>query len=487
MRKLFFLILIPFFLSCSVSKNYDPNKKYSRAALQEDYNLLRNILEKKHPSLYWYTPRDSMNDYFQAGYDRIKDSMTELQFAWQVLAPLAAQVHCGHTSVMMSNGWRKFIRNKTIPSFPLYMKVWNDTMMVIGSSGKENGGIGKGSFITTINGMGTKDIIHTLFDYMVADGYSENVNYIRLSSDFPYFHRNVFGLYKNYLVEYTDSSGAANSALVPYFIPKTDSTEKERKKIREVKKKISRRERMNRIRSLEYDSSMALLTVNSFSKGHLRSFFKRSFRELHKKNIQNLVIDIRANGGGDMIKSVLLARFLVDTSFRVADSAFAVSNTLRPYTRFISSGFFSNIALKFITHRAGDGKYHFGYWERHVFRSKKRHHFSGRVYVLTNGLTFSAASLFCGTLKGQENVKIIGEETGGGWYGNSGIMIPTITLPHTRLKVRLPFFRLVQYRHPAEKGTGVLPDIYIGPDWRDILNGKDTKVERVKEMIQAKW
>jgi len=49
--------------------------------------------------------------------------------------------------------------------------------------------------------------------------------------------------------------------------------------------------------------------------------------------------------------------------------------------------------------------------------------------------------------------------------------------------VRLPFFRIVQYHHIAEKGTGVMPDIYIKPVYKDVINGIDTKMERVKEMI----
>jgi C-terminal processing protease CtpA/Prc len=105
--------------------------------------------------------------------------------------------------------------------------------------------------------------------------------------------------------------------------------------------------------------------------------------------------------------------------------------------------------------------------------------------VLTNGLTFSASSLFCSAVKGQSNITLVGEETGGGWYGNSGILIPEITLPNTRLRVRLPFFRLVQYQHQAAtKGTGVMPDIYVGPNWRDILNGVDTKMKTIEKIIK---
>ena len=96
------IIALVFFTSCSVSKNYSPDKKYSSTQLKQDYSLLRNILEKKHPSLYWYTSKDSMDHFFDKGYKSITDSMTELQFGWNVLAPLINKIHCGHTSFSMS-------------------------------------------------------------------------------------------------------------------------------------------------------------------------------------------------------------------------------------------------------------------------------------------------------------------------------------------------------------------------------------------------
>jgi hypothetical protein len=187
----YFIILIfcLSIISCSVSKNYNADKKYSKEVLQEDYSLLRNILEKKHPSLYWYTSKDSMDHYFDQGYKNISDSMTELQFGWKILAPLTRQIHCGHTSFTMSKGWVKFIRNKRIPSFPLYLKIWNDTMVVTANVNRKDSVIKKGMLITSINGMRNQDIIKRMFGYMVQDGYEDNVNYIRLSTSFPFFHR----------------------------------------------------------------------------------------------------------------------------------------------------------------------------------------------------------------------------------------------------------------------------------------------------------
>lgn len=486
MRRLSFLFIIPVFFSCSVSKNYNPNKKYSKEDLHEDYSLLRNILEEKHPSLYWYTPKDSMDYFFDEGYKAIGDSMTELQFSWKILAPLVSAIHCGHTSVSMSKDWNKFIRHKHIPSFPLFLKVWKDTMMVTGNLNRKDSVMKRGDFITSINGIKSADIINTMFGYMVKDGYSNNVNYIRLSAGFPYFHRNIFGLYKTYFVTYTDSNGVEKNTIIPFYAPSSDTIKKEIRQFKKIERKITYQQRLENTRSLQYDSSFALMTVNGFSKGHLNNFFRKSFRNLNNKNVDNLVIDLRGNGGGDINKSVLLTKFLRNTPFKVADSAYSGSKNFKPYTKNISSGFFNNLGLLFVTHKKRDGKYHFGYWERHIFKPKRTNHFNGHVYVLTNGLTFSASSLFCNAVKGQQNVTLVGEETGGGWYGNSGILIPNITLPKTKLKVRLPFFRLVQYEHISTKGIGVIPDVYVGPDWRDMLNGVDTKIERVKKMMEEK-
>lgn len=486
MRPHYLLFFLPFLFSCSASRYYNPNKKYPKKELQEDYTLLRNILEQKHPSLYWYTSKDSMDYYFDAGYNAIQDSMTELQYGWKIIAPLTSVIHCGHTSFNMSKGWNRFIKNKIIPSFPLYLKVWKDTMMVIGNLNRKNRLINNGSFITSINGIQNQEMINYMFHFLVEDGYSQNVNYIRLSADFPYFHRNIFGLYKSYQVTFTDTSGNSKSEVIPYFEPPKDTTKKKREIKKRHKVKYSHREKLEFSRSLQYDSSFALMTVNDFSKGHLKNFFRRSFREMRRNKTKNLVVDIRANGGGDIINSVFLTKFLRSTSFKVADTAEAITNNLSPYTRYISHGFFNNIGLFFVTHKEKDGNYHFGYWERHTFRPKRKNHFNGNIYILTNGLTFSASSIFCNDVKGQSNIKLVGEETGGGWYGNSGIMIPDITLPNTKIRVRLPFFKLVQYNHISVKGTGVLPDVYVGPNWRDILNGVDTKIQKVKEIIQEK-
>ena len=158
----FVMVICLGLLSCSVSKTYNADKKFSKEKLQEDYSLLRNILEKKHPSLYWYTSKDSMDYYFDEGYKNISDSMTELQFGWKILAPLTNKIHCGHTSFSMSKGWNKFIRNKRITSFPFSLTTWKDTMLATANLNRKDPVIKRRMLITSINGRKNCEMINKM-------------------------------------------------------------------------------------------------------------------------------------------------------------------------------------------------------------------------------------------------------------------------------------------------------------------------------------
>jgi hypothetical protein len=60
--------------------------------------------------------------------------------------------------------------------------------------------------------------------------------------------------------------------------------------------------------------------------------------------------------------------------------------------------------------------------------------------------------MFIGALKGQDNVTIVGEESGGGFYGNSAMHLPTIVLPNSKLRVVLPMYRLVMDKTRPKEG-----------------------------------
>lgn len=482
-------LLIFVLYACSPGRNFVPGKKIPKEQLQKDYSLMRKTLESNHPSLYWYTSKDSLDMYFDRYYQLIGDSMTEQQFSWRVLAPVISKVRCGHTSIRPSKDYEKWSKQTRFPVLPLNIKVWNDSMAVFSAIGPADSVFKRGTVIKSINGMTARDITRVTFDHMHTDGFASNFNYIRLSSAFPYYHRNIFGLPPKYKVTYTDSSGSEKTTELSVYRFNDSLTNRKKNPqpgSKSVSKKKKRSDRLLRHRSLKIDStgSYAVMAVNTFSKGKLHPFFRKSFRKLDKRNIEKLVIDLRINGGGKIAASTLLSRYVTREPFRIADTVVAFRRSLGPYTKYAKGKRLNNWGISFMSKKTSDGSYHIKNFEKKIYKPVRKHHFDGKIIVLTSGPTFSASTLFCNLVKGQPGITLMGEETGGGWYGNNGILIPDITMPNTGIRFRLPLFRVVQYRHVPKDGRGITPDIYVGSTVETIRKGTDRKMEVAVEMMR---
>src|SRR5690348_4094942 len=166
------LAVVLIFASCSVGKNsYNPNKKFSPEQLQKDYELFRNILEESHPSLYWYTPKDSIDHYFDAGADKLKDSLTESKFRG-VLSYVLAQIRCGHTTVRASKDASRYSERVRSWMFPLNIKAWPDTVMVTSNLSRRDSNVMRGSLLKSIDNKPISLIVDSMFQHISADGYN---------------------------------------------------------------------------------------------------------------------------------------------------------------------------------------------------------------------------------------------------------------------------------------------------------------------------
>jgi hypothetical protein len=114
----------------------------------------------------------------------------------------------------------------------------------------------RGTLVTGINGLNNAKIIETLFGYMTEDGYANNVNYLRLSNNFPYYHRNVFGLSSTYSINYLDSLGKEQTVKISLFNPPKDTIKRKRiaPPVKRTKSEIKKQQLQN-IRSLAVDTT----------------------------------------------------------------------------------------------------------------------------------------------------------------------------------------------------------------------------------------
>jgi C-terminal processing protease CtpA/Prc len=495
MRRLLILLLLSVaIVSCGISKSsFSPRHKYSLQQVQKDYSVYQNILEEHHPSVYWYTSKDSMDYYFNRGKEQLKDSMTEPEFR-KVLNYVTAKINCGHTTVRSSKAWSKYNDTARLGKmFPLSVKVWDDAMEVTANLNRRDSILKRGIVITKINGRTKESIIDTLFDYISTDGYNRTHKYQTLSNRgfFGSLYTSLFGLSEKYTIEYKDSTGQQKTITIPVYNPAADTagrtgTRTFRPSTPQPSKRERKRQLVNTIRLLKIDSAnhTAMMDLSSFGKSYgLKNFFHNSFQALQQNNIGHLIIDVRGNGGGSVTNSTLLSRYIASQQFKVSDSLYAVKKG-SPYQHYIKDHFWSKLFMSFFSKKKKDGNYHFGYFERHYFNPKKGNHYDGKVYILTGGNSFSATTLFVSAVIKQENVLVIGEETGGGAYGNSAWLIPDVTLPETGVRFRLPLFRLVIDKTVPKNGKGVQPEVESFPTVNDVKRGADYKLDKAMDLIK---
>ncbi len=111
--------------------------------------------------------------------------------------------------------------------------------------------------------------------------------------------------------------------------------------------------------------------------------------------------------------------------------------------------------------------------------------FAGKVLILINGDCCSTTAEFLSQAHYHGRATFIGEESGGGYYGNSSGVVPALTLPNTGLIVYVP---LVTY-YLAVKGYkdaahGVVPDHPIHYTIEELLAGIDKELALALELAR---
>ena len=263
--------------------------------------------------------------------------------------------------------------------------------------------------------------------------------------------------------------------------------------------------------TLDYlDNTSALLTVNTFStesKRGQKKFFKflhRSFQEIREKNIQNLVVDIRHNTGGDDGNDMELASYLIDTHFK--ENKFRKLNRLEdmpPYVEHLSDFWFEMLDLnpkkrdktKAVfeknaqeeTEKGEDGAY---YWKEEaiIHRDPAQYRFKGQAYILIGGKVFSGGSLFSALVRDKSPAVFIGEETGGGYYRHTGTIPLFYQLPHSGFLFSV--FMVINEQDVDQKlfpeGSGVRPHYTLYPSIQEYVAGKDVVMEKAKSLIKQR-
>ncbi|MFZ4543403.1 MAG: S41 family peptidase [Saprospiraceae bacterium] len=465
-----------FFVNNSISQRkiaYNPDQKFSPAQLQTDFQLLRTAIEQFHPGAFLYTPKDSVERYFNLYLATLNDSLTERQFRNQLMK-VTEIIKCGHSGISSSDRRQKYFKNRPYKMIPLDL-CFVDSQLYILSNFSKDSSLRKGMQILEIEGIAVGDIFKTMYEANGSDGWNGSNRLYAFQHNVEFQYNRFYPEKDTFHLIIKDTLNRAVSTRLAAML--SDSLPFTKGK---PKKSIYTNDR-NRFFLYEKDSTVAVLDLYAEEVFGYNRFYRKSFRYLKKHQINKLVIDLRGNGGGFLLNPGVLLGYLLDSSDHILIWR---EKKYIPFKDHLVGRKFVGITEAFfplLPHviRDRSNKSRFNLMVQ--FKPRKKWHFDGSLEVLIDGGTFSAATCIAAYLKKYNRARFIGQETGGAASGCNAFLTPYLILPETKLKYMLPLYR-VENQVVAEKfGRGVFPDIETMYNIQDILQGRDLEFLHIND------
>lgn len=410
-----------------LAKLFDPDNMYSIEQLKSDLETLKTILNKNHPRPYEFTSEKA----FQRSYDSllatINEPMNEISFRY-LLMPLVARIHCGHTRLDPSMQLQQSKPDR-FPPFVLYYE--GKRAFVRYSANKE---LPIGVEIKAINGVPIAERIQNLLARTSGDGIHRGVQYYLLNQPMNWFLYEMPYWYKvdHYNVVVADSIGQQRALNLTAIDEATFR--------KNIPPPPSRQPKLN---ILEHKKVATLRYPNlDFPDTSIRNrFLDETFTKLKSEGIDQLIIDLRGNGGGDPHNTAYFLKYLIPHAFTYSNVAPLpeLTDLQKPIT-------------------------------------SAENHFKGRVYLLIDGGCFSSTGHLLSLLRYHKIGTFIGERTSASYSCNTN-GVPYV-LPNTGLTVFCPKYIYETAVSSFQRADGISPDYEIKQTFTDILTGQDPLMEK---------
>ena len=224
---------------------------------------------------------------------------------------------------------------------------------------------------------------------------------------------------------------------------------------------------------LGWRDEVPILTISSFYEGEFDDYadaLERVFTEIDQRDTEQLVLDIRENGGGYEGRENLLFTHLHPEPYQKYAEV-SVKTKHSDYLRYMENPWLNRrINLIYWTY-ADDYSYRSDVerWWRNpdtysshnsIQREPTSNPFMGQVYLLLSGYVFSGGAEFATMAEERlPDLITIGQETSGAYQGNTSGVAYDLILPNTHLGLRLPRIKYVmKLEGNNPPGRGTLPD-----------------------------
>ncbi len=451
--KLFVLFIIV--LSFSVI-NVKANKNsrdtlITKKDIVEDISYLKNTLEAIHPDLY--------NSYSEADFTKSLDSLISIDkneisvnlFKNQ-LARIVALLNDGHTGTST-----EIFNKKPTSYFPVKIDLKSHNICL-----DRTNTIRKGAKIISINSVKIEDIIEQIYPYLWGDTYRFKM--ALLEYEFPVQLWRNFGWQGEFAVKYSFQGKSYNKVIkgsqIATFYNYYGDVEGHFDIIK------------------EQNENFGFLKLSEFeaSKDYFR-FIDDCFTKLNKDSVENLVIDIRDNGGGNSVLADYIFQYITERPYCQCGSDSIIVKYSKPVRSFFRKYSFKKpYFLPFMLFMPE-------YWKARgtkVYKNKQvssnlkeEVRYKGNVYLITSNFCFSTADDFARVFKYYNMGTIIGKETGG--IRDSFGDFVLFSLPNSKIQCSCSrkYFKGLNLNDNAKDG--------VKPDYE--LDCKDYSEEQIIQTI----
>ncbi|WP_338769565.1 S41 family peptidase [Bernardetia sp. ABR2-2B] len=506
MKNILLTIFTFFLLSFSLYAQKSIDDSFSQKKMQKDLKLFKNIREKANSGLYKYRSKNEIDSIYRWAESQIEKSSTYRDF-YNIIWELTDFEGSLHNGLNLPAKIYASIKAEKTGYFPFPVKLIEGKLRINMNSTK----IPLGVEIISINNTSIKDILPNLHKYYTTDGFNKTGKTIGINGRFSYYYRLHYGKQKQFLVTYkTEKSNEVLTQTiqsVSYAKYKKDFIEKRHSLPYDRNSYLSEEE--DKPYSFEMlENDIAKLTINTFSIGghakdpiHIRytEFLDSVFILLKEKDVKNLIVDVRHNGGGTDPNDLVTYSYLSSRNFRENKQAWVSFNKI-PYLRYIKGvvPFYLKPIAKIVYTKQlreefpieKEGKYYQDSTSAdHKVRTPNKNAFTGQVYLMITPRVASAGSLFAAMSASEKNTIVVGEETQGGYYGHNGHTSVSYTLPKSKLET---FFSIVNLEQDVPNkenqplGSGVKPNYEVVQSYEDFIKNEDTQLNYVLELIKNK-
>jgi Peptidase family S41 len=490
MKQIFASGILMSLLSTSVMAQVQPFTGFTRQDLKDDFKYAIELLKKQHPNPNKFTDTVTFNRKMDSLMNRLDKDPSLVSALRYSPIQLFNDVHLK----LDYDEERVVDVFYGMNHFPLATTTFKDRI-IVNAKGET---IPFGAEILSINKVPAAKLLSEIGYATYSDGFIRT-GADRTGTSLSLFISLVFPEVTSYEVVYKEY-GAKNSTTIQ--LKAVDAkTGYHNRSLGELPFNTFLK-RAYVTKEYQDKESTAILTVLTFmlQENAMYKELNDFFAEVKKRNISNVIIDIRSNGGGNPNMSALLYSFV---ALRPFDNVFnyRTKNIQMHDSENLLNGYGTKMAEAEVKETENFLKQRFDYDSAAGFYygnarltegsisnyPPDKNNFKGNVYVLISGGTVSAATYFAALVKNNKRGVLVGTETGSGEASTTAAWFNTYMLPKTKSKLTVPMSEVYFMKAKQDNGRGCQPDkeLTFEAFQQYIRAGKDPEIQYTLDMIRA--